>query len=61
MGKIVYQINLWCNGSTTVFEAVCIGSNPVRFTICSHHLMVRIAGFQPGNEGSIPSGSTKVD
>ena len=23
----------WCNGSTRVFEALCIGSNPVRATI----------------------------
>ena len=24
----VFEIELWCNGSTTDFDSVCLGSNP---------------------------------
>lgn len=28
-----FFITIWCNGSTTDFDSVCIGSNPVVVTI----------------------------
>ena len=29
---LYYKIDLWCNGNTTVFGAVIIGSSPVKST-----------------------------
>ncbi len=30
--KTTKAIELWCNGSTTVFGTVCVGSNPASST-----------------------------
>lgn len=40
-------IALWCNGSTTDFDSVRVGSNPARVTnVISSKLLTKINGYR---------------
>lgn len=48
----------WCNGSTRVFGALCIGSNPIRTTNAILTQLVEYDTFNIGVVGSSPAGRT---
>jgi|Laugresbdmm110dd_1035094.scaffolds.fasta_scaffold72887_2 hypothetical protein len=54
-------IREWCNGNTTDFDSVILGSSPSsRAKLSRLSIMDNTVGFYPTNVGSIPAGETKL-